>query len=137
MQPNSFNFAPMSIIRKTKSVGLLLKTFEQNSQAISAVNLIKQLEQKMNKTTIYRILDRLENDGIVHSFLGKDGIKWYAKCSNDCSAHTHHDIHPHFQCQDCGKVDCMPMNFEVPSFPNRKINFTQLLFVGQCENCLA
>ena len=125
----------MSIIRKTKSVSLLLKTFEQNSQAISAVTLIKELQQKMNKTTIYRILDRLENDGIVHSFLGKDGIKWYAKCDG-CSSTTHHDIHPHFQCQDCGKVDCMPMNFNIPTLPNRKINFTQLLFVGQCENCL-
>lgn len=125
----------MSIIRKTKSVQTLLTIFEENSQAISVVNLIDQLGKKMNKTTIYRILDRLENDGIVHSFLGKEGLKWYAKC-HGCSSANHIDLHPHFQCQECGKVECVSMNLSIPTIPNKKINSTQLLLVGQCENCI-
>lgn len=124
----------MGIIRKTKSVQTLLTIFENNSQAISVVNLISQLSEKMNKTTIYRILDRLENDGIVHSFLGKEGLKWYAKC-HGCSSANHIDLHPHFQCQECGKVECVSMNISIPSIPNKKINSSQLLLVGQCENC--
>lgn len=124
----------MGIIRKTKSVQTLLTIFENNSQAISVVNLISQLSEKMNKTTIYRILDRLENDGVVHSFLGKEGLKWYAKC-HGCSSANHIDLHPHFQCQECGKVECVSMNISIPSIPNKKINSSQLLLVGQCENC--
>jgi Fur family ferric uptake transcriptional regulator len=125
----------MSIIRKTKSVQTLLTIFEENSQAISVVNLIDQLGSRMNKTTIYRILDRLENDGIVHSFLGKEGIKWYAKCQG-CSSSNHIDLHPHFQCQDCGKVECVSMNVSIPPIPNKKINATQLLLIGMCESCI-
>lgn len=124
----------MSIIRKTKSVQTLLTIFDNNSQAISVVNLIEQLDGKMNKTTIYRILDRLENDGIVHSFLGKEGLKWYAKCSG-CTSTSHKDIHPHFQCQDCGKVDCISLGINIPTIPSRKISSSQLLLVGKCENC--
>ncbi|MFD0963273.1 Fur family transcriptional regulator [Pseudofulvibacter geojedonensis] len=124
----------MGVIRKTKSVQTLLTIFENNSQAISVVNLINQLSEEMNKTTIYRILDRLENDGVVHSFLGKEGLKWYAKC-HGCSSANHIDLHPHFQCQECGKVECVSMNVSIPTIPNKKINSSQLLLVGMCENC--
>ena len=70
----------MGIIRKTKSVELLLDEFKNNPKAICAIDLIDSLNSKLNKTTIYRVLDKLEDDGVLHSFLGKNGIKWYAKC---------------------------------------------------------
>ena len=69
---------------------------------------------KLNKTTIYRVLDKLEQDGILHSFLGNNGLKWYAKCTG-CSASEHKDVHPHFQCLDCGKMDCIPTNVTLPT----------------------
>jgi Fur family ferric uptake transcriptional regulator len=74
----------MGILRKTKSVKLLVDEFEKHSTAISVITLIERLHLKMNKTTIYRVLDKLEDDGFLHSFLGKNGHKWYAKCSG-CS----------------------------------------------------
>ena len=126
----------MGVIRKTKSVQTLLDIFEKNKEAISVVQLIHLLKQKMNKTTIYRILERMESDGIVHSFMDKDGLKWYATC-HDCSATHHFDVHPHFQCQDCGKVDCLSINVKIPTIPNRKINHSQVLLIGTCEKCLS
>ena len=89
----------------------------------------------MNKTTIYRILDRLEDDGVLHSFLGKNGHKWFAKCHN-CSASEHHDIHPHFQCSDCGKVDCLTSTITIPEIPNRIVTTAQVLLQGKCEDCI-
>lgn len=125
----------MGIIRKTKSIRLLLDEFEQSSGAISTVELIKRLCNKMNKTTIYRILDRLEDDGVVHSFLGKNGTKWYAKC-NGCSESKHEDVHPHFECVECGKVDCLTIDIKIPEIPNRTIVSSQVLIQGRCESCL-
>jgi len=93
----------MGIIRKTKLVEALLEFFEQEANALSVVDLVEQFKGKANKTTIYRILDRLENEGLVHSFKGQDGLTWYAKCSSDCSSADHKDNHPHFQCKQCGK----------------------------------
>lgn len=126
----------MGVVRKTKSVQTLLSIFETNKDAISAVQLVDLLKDKMNKTTIYRILERLKSDGVVHSFVDKDGLTWYATC-HGCSAVEHVDIHPHFQCQDCGKVDCLPVDIEIPAIPNRKINFSQVLLIGKCENCIS
>ena len=128
------NFVFMKIVRKTKSVETIVKLFQNGRNAYSVVDLIDRFKNGMNKTTIYRILDKLEQDGIVHSFLGINGLKWYAKC-HDCSHHHHIDTHPHFQCQDCGQLDCLDTDITIPAIPNRKINFAQVLLVGQCEQC--
>jgi Fur family ferric uptake transcriptional regulator len=124
----------MGIIRKTKSVKALLSEFENNSGAISAIELVKRLSMNYNKTTVYRVLDKLEDDGVLHSFLGKKGIKWYAKCK-DCSVTGHFDVHPHFQCVNCGKVDCLPLDIKIPKIPNRMVIASQVLIQGKCEMC--
>ena len=126
----------MGVIRKTKSVEAVLNEFNKSSVAISAKNLIERLVSQFNKTTIYRILDKLEEDGVLHSFLGKNGLKWYAKCVN-CSAEEHKDVHPHFQCLDCGKMDCLNVGVTIPKIPNRKVVVSQVLIQGVCEDCIA
>ena len=127
----------MGVIRKTKSVAALLNEFDMLTVpmgAISVITLIERLGSKFNKTTIYRVLDKLEEDGVLHSFLGKNGLKWYAKC-NGCSADKHNDVHPHFQCLDCGRMDCLSFSVALPKIPNRKIEVSQLLIQGKCEEC--
>ena len=125
----------MGIIRNTKSVKILLNEFEKNDGAISVIELVKRLNSKLNKTTIYRVLDKLEDDGIFHSFLGKGGIKWYAKCIG-CSESGHTDVHPHFQCLNCGKMDCLKESINIPKVPNRKIVYSHVLMQGHCELCI-
>jgi len=124
----------MGIIRKTKAVTTVLQIFEERNEAKSVVHLIKLLKGKMNKTTVYRILDRLEQDGNIHSFNGKDGLKWYAKCEG-CSASHHSDKHPHFQCTECDKVECLSIEIKIPSIKNHKVDSTDILLMGQCEVC--
>ncbi len=126
----------MSSLRKTKSVKLILNIFEQTNDAQSVVELIEGLQQDMNRTTVYRILDRLENNGTLHSFTGKDGRKWYAK-SNGCYSEGQSDTHPHFQCKECGKVECLAFEVPIPFLPNRKVDSVNFLFIGQCEECLS
>lgn len=124
----------MGIVRRTLSVELLLNEFKHESTAISVINLIKRLDSKINKTTIYRVLEKLEDDGTLHSFLDSDGIKWYAKCSN-CTKSEHNDIHPHFHCTHCGKIDCLHIEIKIPDITNRKLTASQILIQGKCEAC--
>ena len=124
----------MGVIRKTKSVKTLLSVFEQTDGAISVVDLVKRLDKQMNKTTVYRVLERLKEDGQLHSFIGKDGVRWYAKC-HQCSSEYHQDLHPHFQCKDCGKTACLSFEITIPNIPNYKIDSADILLVGQCEHC--
>lgn len=125
----------MGILRKTQAVTLILGEFEKSSNAISTVELIKRLDYAVNKTTVYRLLDKLEDDGLLHYFLDANGVKWYAKCKC-CSKTEHHDIHPHFQCTECGNVDCLDIKVNIPKIPNRKVTNSQVLVLGTCALCL-
>ena len=124
----------MGIIRQTQSLKRILNEFEKEPKALSTVDLIERLRKDHNKTTIYRVLDRLEDDGVLNSFQGTDGVKFYAKC-HGCSKSRHSDIHPHFQCVSCGKMDCLDVRVSIPKVPNRKVLSSQLLLQGHCENC--
>jgi Fur family ferric uptake transcriptional regulator len=125
----------MGIVRKTQSLNLLLNEFESNSSAISTVHLVKKLQSKINKSTIYRILDKLEDDGVLHSVMGKDGVKQYAKCKG-CSKTTHADNHPHFQCTICGTISCLEVAVTIPEIANYKVSNVRVLIEGQCHNCI-
>ena len=113
----------MGVVRKTKSIELLLNEFKTQKTAISTIELIKRLKAKLNKTTIYRMLENLVDDGILHTFMGNDGIKWYAMCIN-CTKSKHEDIHPHFECIECGKINCL--NTEVIISKYKIIRFYHL-----------
>ena len=52
----------MGIIRKTESVKKILNEFQKESIALSTLDLIDRLRQEYNKTTIYRVLDKLEDE---------------------------------------------------------------------------
>lgn len=123
----------MSVIRKTKSVKALLHVFEVSKTAISTLELVERFQGQMNKSTVYRILERMENEGVLHSFAGVDGLRWYALCG---SSHTDHlDTHPHFQCQDCGKTECLPIDITIPEVAKYNIESASILLTGKCENC--
>ena len=124
----------MGIKRKTQSVKVLLSEFEHNSSAIPVTELIKRFYLQINKTTIYRILDKLEDDRVLHSFLDKNGIKCYAK-SNYCTCDNHLDGHPHFQCIKCGRVDCLLIDLPIPKIKNREITISKTLIQGKCDLC--
>ena len=125
----------MNISRKTKTVKLVLDLFESTNNAISVVDLVSVFKSKMNKTTVYRILDRLEKSGILHSFIDKSGLKRYAKGGQQSSSSKTSTIHPHFLCDECGVSSCLPIKIPTPSIPNYTINSSEHLYIGQCGDC--
>lgn len=135
MQQYCIKFVIMSVKRKTKSVNTILSIFHHKKEALSVVELVEELKDEMNKTTVYRILERLENDGAIHSFSGTSGLRWYAKC-HDCTAQQHHDVHPHFECKDCGKVECLDVDIPIPQLKNRHIKTATIMLTGLCADCM-
>lgn len=125
----------MGVIRKTKSVKSIIAAFEKSSAAISVVDLVQRFSNDMNKTTVYRILERLEEEGILHSFTGKNGLKWVAKL--DEKSRSNQKDHAHFQCEECGKSECLDVDISIPKVTDHKINSTNLILVGQCKDCIS
>ena len=125
----------MGVSRKTKTVKLLLDLFDRKDCAIPIVELVSILSEKMNKSTVYRILNRLEESGLLHSFLGNDGLKRYAKGDQRPATSKSTIMHPHFHCEDCGISSCLPLEISTSSIPNYTIKSSEQLYLGQCNNC--
>ena len=125
----------MTISRKTKTVKLLLDLFHQTNNAISVVELVSTFSSEMNKTTVYRILKKLEDSGVLHSFLDKDGLKRYARGDQRPASSKKPILHPHFLCEECGISSCLPIKISKPSIPNYIINSSEQLYLGKCKDC--
>jgi len=76
----------------------------QAEQPVSRVDILDSLKNKNpDKTTIYRVLERFCEKGIVHkAYVGKRA--WEYELADKC---TDQKCHPHFKCTNCGKVTCL------------------------------
>ncbi len=124
----------MGITRKTKTVKAVLSEFETSSNARSVVELVDCLSSTMNRTTVYRILDRLEDEGTLHSFVGESGLKWYAKHDGQAKD-SMRMVHPHFQCRQCGTSKCVQAEVQLPNLNQYTIETASLLLTGVCDQC--
>lgn len=122
----------MDIIKKTKSVKKILNAFNK-TDAISIIKLVDKFKKEMNKTTVYRVLERLEKSNILHSFIDQKGLKRYAKNNKNTNSTK---SHPHFMCEDCGESSCVEINIKIPSTPQYIIKNSEYLLTGQCKKCL-
>ena len=125
----------MGVLRKTKHLEQVLQAFRQSSDALSAGMLLDALANEINKSTVYRMLQKLEDDGVIHSFLTMDQIRFYALCKG-CSSGRHVDTHAHFQCTSCKRVSCVSEEIVLPTSGRARITSAQVLLTGQCESCL-
>lgn len=126
----------MGIIRKTIHFQRILAEFSNSKTAISANSLVSLFAKTMNKSTIYRILNKLEDDCIIHSFVGLNGLKWYAKCSG-CTVKEHNDNHPHFQCEECNEVKCIENVINQPELIGSQFHVKNVLLTGLCNRCFS
>ena len=121
-------------MKLTRSVKQILDAFEKEKSAFTVVELADRLEGQMNRTTVYRILNRLENEKLIHSFTGKDGKKWYVKELRS-NAFNEIEIHPHFQCKQCGSIEILGIEVPLPEISTTQIEAISLLVIGNCQSC--
>ncbi|SFD39522.1 transcriptional regulator [Algibacter pectinivorans] len=95
---------------------------------------MQNLEFRLNNTTIYRVLNKLEDNDIFHLFIGANRLKCCATCNN-YSINKYNDLHPHFQCMVCGKVDCLRFKVKLTKLTNRKIDTSKFIIKRKCETC--
>ena len=124
----------MNIFKKTKSVTLILNSFNEK-EALSIIELVDKFANKMNKTTVYRILERLEEANILHSFVDQNGLKRYAKNNKNLDSSNANSNHSHFLCEDCGISICVPIEMNLPKISNFTVKNSEHLLMGHCNNC--
>jgi Fur family ferric uptake transcriptional regulator len=117
----------------------VLEVVGNNSFPLSAGDIYKTLERSraINRVTVYRILERLVDQGVVERLSTGGRAAYYGLAPN-----TYHQPHPHFYCKHCGQMDCLnpeSLNVETEAlwktFPGR-IDKVEVRVDGVCKNCL-
>ncbi|MFT4969498.1 MAG: Fur family ferric uptake transcriptional regulator [Chitinophagales bacterium] len=122
--------------RSTQAKKSILDLIEQSSIALTHADIQEQLDGLCNRVTIYRVLDRLLEEEMIHKLIDMDGITKYMACIECEDEHEHAHHHVHFSCQQCGQLSCL--HHVVPTFKLPKgyqieeVNFT---ISGCCPNC--
>ncbi len=117
----------------------VLEVVGNNSCPLSAGDIFKTLERSssINRVTVYRILDRLVDQGVVERLSSGGRAAYFGLAPND-----HHRPHPHFYCKSCGQMDCLnpeSLNIETDSMQNTfpgRIDKVEVRLDGICKNCL-
>ena len=118
----------------TTRIAVLQEMWAQD-RPMSHSNLVQSLKQVGDQATIYRTLISFVDKGVARVASTASGIVRYELIQEGESAHT---VHPHFVCQDCGIVACLPITTMVsisdPSWSHR-LQGAKLQFVGICVEC--
>ncbi|MDA1353423.1 MAG: transcriptional repressor [bacterium] len=130
----------MTIQRKTIVLEKVLEILQHTQNAISVSQLMDKLETigiRPNKTTLYRLLEKLVSTTDALSITLKNGISYY-------ELRQKRPHHHHFYCTKCDTVFCLGSCH----VHTQKIDLTQLLpspkftveahdfnLYGVCESC--
>lgn len=136
MTPKNSTDSKDSIKRRTtKQRTIILEILKANKNPIAATQLLTLAQAKyptLNKTTIYRTLDRLIEEKMVEAILLKGGIVHYEVADG----HAHH--HHHFVCTTCAKVYCLEGcvgNIEILLPKGFTMTNHELVLRGVCVDC--
>lgn len=127
----------MKTSRNTTSKAAILKLITNSNVALSQIEIQKILNGLCDRVTIYRVLDRLVNEDLIHKIITHTGTIKYASCNHKLNVHQHSNhYHIHFNCEKCLAVTCLndvePV-FNVPkNYIIKEMNFT---LTGLCPSC--
>lgn len=122
--------------RNTIAKTEILRLINRSGTALSHSEIQALLDGLCHRVTIYRVLDRLIEEGLIHKIATIDGTVKYAAC-HDCDSAAHHHNHLHFNCERCESVTCLEdvePSFNLPKgYKMYKSNF---MVSGVCPQCL-
>lgn len=120
--------------RSTLSKTEILRVISESDSALSHSDIQLKLGDLCNRVTIYRVLERLEEEGKIHRIVNLNGVVNFALCKG-CSDKHHHN-HLHFNCEKCKSVTCIENVIPEIKLPdNYSINQYNFIVSGLCDKC--
>ncbi|MCR5420366.1 MAG: transcriptional repressor [Lachnospiraceae bacterium] len=132
----------MKNVYKTKAreciIDYLQKNTEKRFTAREIYEAVKPLLASVNRTTVYRNLDRLCEQGELMRYKEPNQDSWYYQYSQ---SHKHCDRHIHAQCSECGKIFHLEDSFVDEFEENMKeiygidVDSSKTMIIGRCGDC--
>mgnify|MGYP000986790659 CR=1 FL=1 len=124
--------------QKEYILNFLEKNQDQHLTADAILEYLKQNNTPVGKSTVYRYLDVLVNQGVVRKYIveeGKSACYQYVEDSDDCKEHFH------LKCNECGKllhVECdhlSGIDGHILEHHKFKVDNSKTVFYGVCGDC--
>ncbi|HEX5170735.1 MAG TPA: transcriptional repressor [Cyclobacteriaceae bacterium] len=123
-------------LRSTPSRLTILHLFLKMERALSYADIENEINENLDRVTVYRTLKTFLDRGLIHKVLNDEGSLKYALCNTHCSSTLHHHDHVHFKCTNCGQTSCLDVDVPVVTLPKKfKIREINLLIHGICDQC--
>jgi|SRR5690554_1757751 len=121
-------------LRLTDQRMVILRELDSVDAPISHGELTERLaHHTLDRATIYRNLLSLTEAGIlVRAQLG-DNVWRYEMPRSEGAAH---DAHPHFVCNDCGELSCLPEEAIQITEAAREVEIAEVQVRGRCAGCV-
>lgn len=117
----------------------VMEVIGTNQYPLTAADVFQTVgrTQRINRVTVYRILDTLVEHKILEKIRIGGRAAHYGLAPNE-----NHPAHPHFYCTSCGQLDCLTpeclsINNDnlLKTFPGQ-VEKIDVQVVGVCRNCL-
>jgi Fur family ferric uptake transcriptional regulator len=123
-------------LRTTPSRQEILHLFLRKEYALSHGDIEKEINNALDRVTVYRTLKTFLDKGLIHKVLDDEGSLKYALCNEACTTAGHHHNHVHFKCTACGQTNCLDVEIPPVKLPKGyKPKELNILIQGICENC--
>jgi Fur family ferric uptake transcriptional regulator len=123
-------------LRSTPNRQSILRLFLNKEHALSHSDIENEIDDNLDRVTVYRTLKTFLSKGLIHKVLDDEGSLKYALCNDHCSTQEHHHDHVHFKCTRCGQTNCLDVEVPTVKLPKEyRIKEVNLLIQGICDLC--
>lgn len=124
-------------LRATAPRIAVMKVLSNSSRPLSHSEVLIELGNiEWDPATIFRNLVKLKTAGIAPVVSRADGIDRYVLNTEQTDVHQH----PHFSCDDCGLLVCLPESVTNASVLNapwaKAVQAASVQLSGQCPECV-
>ena len=106
---------------------------EQHAVSHHEIEERLQGKHRLDRVTLYRVLEWLNENGYVHRVVGDDRV-WRFRVNTDINPHQH----AHFECTRCTRVIClddMKAEYDRPLPAGYRSQQIELTVKGLCAEC--
>lgn len=120
--------------RNTPSKEAVLNLLTSTGKAMSHEAIEQKIDVDIDRATIYRVLNRFCEDGLVHKIVAEDGKQYFAVCMK-CDERSFTDNHFHFRCTQCQTIECLPQAVHFSISEGYMVESVNCVLTGICKDC--
>jgi Fur family ferric uptake transcriptional regulator len=117
----------------------VIDTLARSGRPLTVPQILGKMKGAVDTVTVYRTLHTFVRKKLVHRVRGEDRSWLYAL--SDMQKPPEH-LHPHFVCDQCGKVECLEDAKVPPSFVaslavrgEYEVRWPEVVLHGVCPRC--